>query len=53
MFDLEIIDAGVRSMSDYREDDLIPHFIYCGWHYNHRKHLEKFIDMIRKKNEKI
>ena len=39
-------------MSDYREDDLIPHFIYCGWHYNLRKHEVKFIDMIRKKMRK-
>ena len=35
--DLDIFDAGVKSISDFEKrfgkDDLIPHFIYCGYHY--------------------
>jgi len=34
MKDLEIFDAGVKSISDFGEDDLKPHFIYCGYHYH-------------------
>ena len=33
MIDLEIFDSGVKSISDFRKDDLMPHFIYCGEHY--------------------
>ena len=33
MNDLEIFDAGVKSVSEFGNDDLIPHFIYCGDHY--------------------
>ena len=33
MIDLEIFDAGVKYISDFGDDDLMPHFIYCGYHY--------------------
>ena len=42
MIDLEIFDAGVKSISDSGKDDLMPHFIYCGLYYiGRRKQLEK------------
>ena len=28
-----IFDAGVKSISDFGKDELMPHFIYCGSHY--------------------
>ena len=31
--DANIIDAGVKSISDFKNDDLVPHFIYCGSFY--------------------
>ena len=31
--DLEVFDAGVKSVSEFGNDDLMPHFIYCGYHY--------------------
>ena len=31
--DLEVFDAGVKSVSEFGNDDLMPHFIYCGDHY--------------------
>ena len=33
MNDLEVFDAGVESVSEFQNDDLVPHFIYCGIHY--------------------
>jgi len=30
MIDLDIFDAGVKSIYDFGDDDLMPHFIYCG-----------------------
>ena len=33
MKDKNIFDAGVSIISDNGDDDLIPHFIYCGMHY--------------------
>ena len=33
MIDREIFDAGVKSISDFGKDDLMPHFIYCGVYY--------------------
>ena len=33
--DLVIFDAGVKSISDFGKDDLVPQFIYCGDHYYH------------------
>ena len=33
MIDLDIIDAGLKSIFDFGKDDLMPHFIYCGLHY--------------------
>ena len=30
IFDLDIIDAGVKYIHDSGKDDLMPHFIYCG-----------------------
>ena len=33
MNDLVIFDAGVKSISDFGKDDLMPYFIYCGFHY--------------------
>ena len=33
--DTEVIDAGVKSMSDFSKKGLVPHFIYCGYHYSY------------------
>ena len=33
MIDLDVIDNGVKCISDFGEDDLMPHFIYCGFEY--------------------
>ena len=33
MNDKTVFDSGFRIISDYGEDDLTPHFIYCGMHY--------------------
>ena len=33
MNDLEVFDAGVKSVLEFGNDDLVPHFIYCGNHY--------------------
>jgi len=33
MIDRDIFDAGVKSISDFGDDDLMPHFIYCGDYY--------------------
>ena len=33
MNDLEIIDAGVKSVSYYEKNELMPHLIYCGEFY--------------------
>ena len=45
MIDLEIFDAGVKSISDFGKDDLMPHFIYCGDYYylGRRGKLEEII----------
>ena len=37
MNDLKVFDAGVESVSEYGNDDLVPHFIYCGIHYSWTK----------------
>ena len=31
--DRDAFDAGIKSITDNRGDDLMPHFIYCGMHY--------------------
>ena len=31
--DVEVFDAGVKLISEFGEDDLVTHFIYCGRHY--------------------
>ena len=33
MNDGDIIDAGVKSISNFGNDDSMPHFIYCGFYY--------------------
>ena len=34
MNDLKVFDAGVKSVSEFGNDDLVTHFIYCGDHYH-------------------
>ena len=34
MNDANIIDTGVKALSDFGKDDLLSHFIYCGLHYS-------------------
>ena len=46
--DLDIIDDGVKSISDFGKDDLMPHLIYCGYYYFEEKEWNDF-----DKNEKI
>ena len=43
MVDLDIIDTGFKSISDFGKDDLMPHFIYCGDHYDGGDNLNKMI----------
>ena len=50
MIDLEIFDAGVKSISDFGKDDLMPHFIYCRRHYFYNE--EKFKEIILTKMRK-
>ena len=52
MIDLEIFDAGVKSISDFGKDDLMPHFIYCGDHYFYRERREKLKEIILTKMRK-
>ena len=53
MNDHVILDAGVKSISDFGEDDLMPHFIYCGFHYlNSKERREKFKEIILTKMRK-
>lgn len=33
MKDKNVFDSGFRIISDYGEDNFMPHFIYCGMHY--------------------
>ena len=33
MNDLEVFDTGVKSVTEYGNNDLVAHFIYCGYHY--------------------
>ena len=33
MNDVNVVDAGVKAISDFGKQDLVPHFIYCGSHY--------------------
>ena len=51
--DLAILDAGVKSISEIGQDDLMPHFIYCGLHYlsDGIQHM-KFRKMILKRMRK-
>jgi len=47
MIDLEIFDGGVKSISDFGKDDLMPHFIYCGIHYfGPEERIEKLKEII-------
>ena len=41
--DLDIFDAGVKYISDFGQDDLMPHFINCGYHIFHDKEKTKEI----------
>ena len=43
--DLGIIDAGVKSILDFGEDDLMPHFIYCGDYYYGNEPWDKLQEM--------
>ena len=48
MNDMNVIDAGVKSILDFGKDELVPHFIYCGEHYffeeASKKMLEKMLE---------
>ena len=53
MFDLDIFDDGVKSISDFGKDDLMPHLIYCGFHYLYPKERrEKLKEIISRKMRK-
>ena len=49
--DLDIFDAGVKSISDFGKDDLM-HFIYCGYHYLRSVRREKLKEIILTKMRK-
>ena len=44
MNDLEVFDVGIKSVAQYGNDDMVAHFIYCGYHYNDS---EEQIDHLR------
>ena len=49
--DLEVFDSGVKSVSEYGKDDLMPHFIYCGdhcWGESFHRLKEIFLTKMRK-----
>ena len=51
--DLDIFDAGVKSIFDFGKDDLMPHFIYCGLNYfNSMEQMEKLKGIILTKMRK-
>ena len=50
MMYLHVIDAGVKSISDFGQENLMPHFIYCGIHYFWNR--EKLKEMILTKMSK-
>ena len=52
MIDLEIFDAGVKSIADFGKDDLMPHFIYCGSHYVLKEETGKLEEIILTKMRK-
>ena len=52
MIDEEIFDAGVKSISDFGKDDLMPHFIYGGSHYFYRGRIQKLNEIILTKMRK-
>ena len=35
--DFDVIDSGVKSAAEFGNDEMVPHFIYCGYHYSWRK----------------
>ena len=49
---MDIFDAGVKSISDFGKDDLMPHFIYCGDYYFGLKGREKLREIILTKMRK-
>ena len=50
--DLDIFDAGVKSILDFGKDDLMPHFIYCGYYYLRKERREKLKEIILTKMRK-
>ena len=40
MYDIDVIDTGVKSILDHGKDGLLPHFIYSGEYYYGTKRLE-------------
>ena len=47
---MDIFDAGVKSISNFGKNDLMPHFIYCGDYYFERE--EKLKEIILTKMRK-
>ena len=43
MNDIEVFETGVKLVSEFGIDDLMPHFIYCGYHY----WIDKSFDQLR------
>ena len=50
MIYLDVIDAGVKSISHFGKENLMPHFMYCGIHYFWNR--EKLKEMILTKMSK-
>ena len=40
IYDIDVIDTGVKSILDHGKDDFLPHFIYSGDYYRDYKELE-------------
>ena len=41
----DTIDDGIKTVLNFENDDMVPHFIYCygGYYYGYEDELEKFI----------
>ena len=48
MHDIDVLNAGVKSIFDFEKDDLVPHFIYCGYFYTGKGMKSKRFDRFKK-----
>ena len=51
-WELDVIDAGVKFISDFGIDDLMAHFMYCGLHFHNKERGDKLKEIILTKLRK-